>query len=137
MQQQPSLDQHSASSIQALLMTTQRSHRGIPLVELAQGCRALQHSPLVIDMEAARAIGVPVVVLRSPSPAIHRPVFEKLSPREQDVARLVALGLPNSEIARRLGISLGTVKDHVHHSLAKTGMKKRTQLAAALAREGI
>jgi DNA-binding NarL/FixJ family response regulator len=37
-----------------------------------------------------------------------------LSPREREVARLVARGLANKEIARELGLSQGTVKMHVH-----------------------
>jgi DNA-binding NarL/FixJ family response regulator len=37
-----------------------------------------------------------------------------LSAREREVARLVARGLANKEIARELGLSQGTVKMHVH-----------------------
>jgi two-component system nitrate/nitrite response regulator NarL len=38
-----------------------------------------------------------------------------LSPREREVARLVARGLANKEIARELGLSQGTIKIHVHN----------------------
>ena len=41
-------------------------------------------------------------------------VSRLLSPREREVARLVARGLANKEIARELGLSQGTVKMHVH-----------------------
>jgi DNA-binding NarL/FixJ family response regulator len=42
-----------------------------------------------------------------------------LSPREREVARLVAQGLANKEIARELGLSHGTVKLHIHNIFLK------------------
>ena len=56
-----------------------------------------------------------------------------LTERETLVARLVAEGHPNQEIALQLGISLGTVKKHLSRALAKTGSTSRTQLAFRLA----
>ena len=52
-----------------------------------------------------------------------------ISTREIDVARLVAEGLSNKEIARRLHLSVRTVETHVRHMLTKTGLDNRTQLA--------
>jgi DNA-binding NarL/FixJ family response regulator len=52
-----------------------------------------------------------------------------ISTREIDVVRLVAEGLSNKEIARRLHLSVRTVETHVRHVLTKTGMVNRTQLA--------
>jgi predicted ATPase/DNA-binding CsgD family transcriptional regulator len=52
-----------------------------------------------------------------------------LSERETDVVRLVAEGLSNKEIARRLHVSVRTVETHVRHMLTKTGLINRTQLA--------
>jgi DNA-binding NarL/FixJ family response regulator len=54
-----------------------------------------------------------------------------LTAREQEILRLMTTGLSNKEIARRLGISLATTKSHVHNILAKLGVSKRTQAAAA------
>lgn len=50
-----------------------------------------------------------------------RAVLSRLSPRETEVARLVALGSPNKEIARTLGISEKTVHIHRQHVMEKTG----------------
>ncbi len=57
-----------------------------------------------------------------------------LSRREQEVAQLVALGLSNRDIARRLYLSERTVDNHVHHILDKLGFDSRVQVATWLAR---
>jgi DNA-binding NarL/FixJ family response regulator len=48
------------------------------------------------------------------------------------VADLVACGLTNPEIAARLGVSAGTVKDHVSSALRKLGARTRAELAAVV-----
>jgi DNA-binding CsgD family transcriptional regulator len=57
-----------------------------------------------------------------------------LSPREIEVAELVAEGLSNPAIARRLYLSRPTVASHVAHILTKLGFSSRTQIAAWAAR---
>jgi LuxR family maltose regulon positive regulatory protein len=56
-----------------------------------------------------------------------QPLVEPLTAREIDVLRLLALGLPNREIADRLVISLGTVKRHTGNIYGKLGVDNRTQ----------
>ena len=56
-----------------------------------------------------------------------------LSAREMEVARLVAEGLPNPAIARRLYLSRPTVASHVAHILTKLGFASRAQIAAWVA----
>jgi DNA-binding NarL/FixJ family response regulator len=51
-----------------------------------------------------------------------------LSPREREVAFLVARGFANKEIASELGLSLGTVKLHVYHVFLKLGIRRRDML---------
>lgn len=50
-----------------------------------------------------------------------------LTPREEEVLKLVARGLCNKEIAGSLGIALPTVKNHVHGILEKTGVSSRRE----------
>ncbi|GAB3374102.1 hypothetical protein GCM10027431_26380 [Lysobacter rhizosphaerae] len=51
---------------------------------------------------------------------------QPLTRRESDVLRLIGRGLTNKEIARELGLSVATVKHHVHNVLEKLGLPRRT-----------
>jgi LuxR family maltose regulon positive regulatory protein len=62
------------------------------------------------------------------------PTADRLTDRELDVLRLVAIGASNQQIADRLVVSLHTVKKHLTHVLAKLGTTSRTA-AVARARE--
>jgi len=62
---------------------------------------------------------------------------EKLTERETEVLRLLALGKANKEIARALTISETTVKTHVSNILAKLGLSSRTQAALHAVRIGL
>ncbi len=53
-----------------------------------------------------------------------------LSPRELEVARLVAQGLTNKQIGERLFVSERTAENHVQHILVKLGFSNRSQIAA-------
>jgi DNA-binding NarL/FixJ family response regulator len=52
----------------------------------------------------------------------------QLTPRELEIARLVALKLDNQEIATRLAITVGTVKIHLHHVFDKLHVNGRHEL---------
>jgi two-component system, NarL family, response regulator LiaR len=97
--------------------------------ELAEGVRRVHRGesllhPAVAPRVIREAVG--------PSTASAR---EALTPRELDVLRLLARGLPNKLIARELGIAERTVKTHVSSILAKLGVTDRTQAALYAVRE--
>jgi DNA-binding NarL/FixJ family response regulator len=64
-------------------------------------------------------------------------VLDVLSNREQDVLRLLARGLSNAEIASRLSLSQGTVRNYVSAILAKLDVCDRTQAALLALRYGL
>jgi len=67
--------------------------------------------------------------LADQAPGLAAPPVEPLSPREVQVLRLMAEGATNQEIAERLCIAPGTVKNHVTNILGKLGVGDRTQAA--------
>ncbi|MEW6047657.1 MAG: response regulator transcription factor [Bacillota bacterium] len=63
--------------------------------------------------------------------------FSQLTPREREVLALMARGLTNQEIARRLVISEHTVKNHVSNIYRKLGSDDRTRVVLMAIRAGI
>ncbi len=68
----------------------------------------------------------PVLLNNSPPPP---PSLTELTPREKEVLRLIATGATNKEIAQKLYISEGTVKNHVTNILNCLNLRDRTQAA--------
>jgi len=69
------------------------------------------------------------VVHREQNPIAEKPVAA-LTDRERQIMRLVSEGLSNKEIGRRLSLSDGTIKVHLHHIFQKLEIYNRTALAA-------
>lgn len=63
-----------------------------------------------------------------------RALLAELSPREREVARLLALGLSNKEVARELAISENTVHIHRQHVMDKTGTGSAAEMARLILR---
>jgi DNA-binding NarL/FixJ family response regulator len=55
-----------------------------------------------------------------------------LSAREREIAHLVARGLADKDIARRLGISITTVRTHIDHAFRKLNVNNRMTLVHKL-----
>ncbi len=108
---------------------------GIPLAEVLPVPASLTPGvALTVDFAAARELGHEIIILRVAAPAAAPrpdPRLLGLSPREREIAALVAAGLSNKQIAARESIALATVKAHVHHILVKTGLPNRAAIAAA------
>lgn len=62
---------------------------------------------------------------------------ESLTPREIELLRLVAEGLPNKAIAQRLSVSENTVKYHMKNILQKLGVRNRAEAIAQALRAGL
>jgi DNA-binding CsgD family transcriptional regulator len=59
-----------------------------------------------------------------------------LSEREREIVMLIAAGLSNRDVAKRLTLSVRTVESHIYRAMAKTGTTSREQLAALIPRSG-
>ena len=65
-----------------------------------------------------------------------REQFGALTPRELDVARLIAEGMSNEEIAERLVLQPASVRRNVSRILAKLHLRDRVQIAVAWYKSG-
>jgi len=97
--------------------------------ELADGVRRVHRGESLLHPAVA-----PRVIREAVGPGTAS-AREALTPRELDVLRLLARGLPNKLIARELGIAERTVKTHVSSILAKLDVTDRTQAALYAVRE--
>ena len=64
-------------------------------------------------------------------------ITEKLTEREEDVLRLMARGMNNTEIAHQIHLSEGTVRNHVSAIFAKLDVSDRTQAVIIAIRHGL
>ncbi|MGH3664703.1 MAG: LuxR C-terminal-related transcriptional regulator [Egibacteraceae bacterium] len=79
--------------------------------------------------QSLRAADVAAVLGRQPPPDA---LGSQLTAREVEIVRLIDQSLSNREIAQRLGITVSTVKNHVHNVLRKLGARRRGEAAAWL-----
>jgi DNA-binding NarL/FixJ family response regulator len=100
--------------------------------ELLRGIRAAARGDSPLAPKAARTILAARQMSRQPL----RAGDDELSEREREVLVLLASGLANKQIARRLGISEKTVKAHLTHVFRRIGVSDRTQAALWAERNG-
>ena len=100
------------------------------LQELIAAIKAIGEGNSYVDPRVAAAL------LRRRAPS-HVPYTSQLSPRETDIIRLIAQGLSNRDIGRRLVLSEKTVKNHVSRIFSKLHFTARSQAAVHAIRSGL
>lgn len=101
---------------------------------LVDGVRCVAAGESMLAPEITRHLIEQYLARAAPATGDEAAVFTE---RELEVLRLVAAGLSNAEIARRLYLGEGTVKTHVAHILAKAGLRDRTQAVVYAYEHGI
>jgi len=79
-------------------------------------------------MDGIGVLGTNVLQKLAPK---ENPALKTLTPREHDIARLIAQGLPNKDIAAALFLSEGTVRNNIVVIMEKLNVANRTQLGMA------
>jgi DNA-binding NarL/FixJ family response regulator len=116
-----------------------------------QGVRAGAVGYLLKDLPAPKLIETirrvhdgevfiqPEIASRTLRAALHSPgvLVEPLSEREREVLVMLAQGIPNKEIADKLHLAEGTVKNHVSNILGKLQAQNRTEAADIARRRGL
>ena len=102
--------------------------------ELASAIRTVTAGGTLIAPSVARKVVAEFARLTPASPTTAASLPEPLSERELDILKVLAQGHTNKEIAERLHLAEGTVKNYVTSILQKIGARDRTQ-AALRARE--
>jgi DNA-binding NarL/FixJ family response regulator len=88
---------------------------------LAAAIRAVHAGDSILDPAVTQK-----VIRRATYPEVAEPTLtERLTPREREVLRLMTEGAANAEIAERLCLAEGTIKNHVSHILGKLGARDR------------
>lgn len=102
---------------------------------LVSGVRAAASGDALISPEVTVALLERTRSAGSSRPDV--PGVAELTERELDVARLVARGRTNAEIAGELFISLGTVKSHLASIQSRLGARNRVEIAARIWESGL
>lgn len=101
---------------------------------LFKNIQAVQQDEAIVSPEMAAVLMEHVAELAAVSAqhTLEPEAYADLTPRELEVLELVGEGLTNQQIATRLTIEVGTVKNHVHNILSKLDVASREDAAAHL-----
>jgi DNA-binding NarL/FixJ family response regulator len=109
--------------------------KDVASAQLVEAIRATARGESILEPSVAAKVIAEFTRVSSMVPSAHmEQLAEPLSERELEILAWIAGGYSNKEIAGRLFIAEGTVKNHVTHILSKLGVRDRTQ-AALKARE--
>jgi DNA-binding CsgD family transcriptional regulator len=110
-----------------------------PLADLPAPAPPIPNGPISLPQRAVRAISSGPVSAVTADGGASPPwrALAQLTPREQEVAALVARGLTNRQIAAELVITEGTAANHVKHILARLVLDSRVQIAAWAIKRGL
>ena len=112
--------------------------KDVRAAQLAQAVRAVAQGDAVLTPRVTKELiarGAPRALSGAQREGL-RERFGALTPRELDVARLIAEGMSNEEIAERLVLQPASVRRNVSRILAKLHLRDRVQIAVAWYKSG-
>ncbi len=106
----------------------------VPVERLLENVRAVHQDKAIVSPSVAAALMDRIAELSriTSQHQLNPEAYELLTPREREVLGLIGEELTNQEIAERLFIEVGTVKNHVHNILRKLEVNSREEAAAYL-----
>ena len=127
-------------SVQIIIVTvyedTERIYKALRAGACGYLLKRSSSKELVSAIHEVRQGGAPMsreiarkVILSFQEPVATTAEVEGLSPREREILELVAAGLPNKQIASRVGLTDGTVRWHLRHVYNKLHVRSRTEAA--------
>jgi len=105
-----------------------------PIDDLMDAIRAARRGEAVCPRRTTAMLLRRVTALASSRAALDS---QRLTRRELEIAKLVAAGMSNKQIASELQIELPTVKNHVHRVLRKLDVDRRSQVVSRLSEYGL
>jgi DNA-binding NarL/FixJ family response regulator len=105
--------------------------------ELAQAIRTVAGGGALVEPSVARKVLSEFARLAPPARPPEEALSEPLTGREREILALLAEGLSNREIAERLFLAEGTVKNNTSAIFQKLGVRDRSQAALAARRLGL
>jgi DNA-binding NarL/FixJ family response regulator len=147
------LREHDAS-IKVLVLTTYADDRSVidalragargyltkdaSAAEIREALQRVTHGQAAIDPAVQHHLVSAIATGPATAPAGHAPQLPAgLTQREAEVLTLIAQGLSNIEIADRLVVSETTIKSHINHLFAKTGVRDRAQAVTYAYQHGL
>ncbi len=127
-----------------VIILTASEHPEEGLAAIREGARAVVFKRFAVEtlMDAVRSVlggdmWMPPPLQAYIANGLRAAPHESLTPRERDIVRLVAAGLRNAEVARKLFISDETVKTHLNNIFRKLNVRDRVELTLYAMRVGI
>jgi len=127
-----------------VVIVTANEYSDEPLAAMRAGARAVVFKRFAIEtlMTAIAAVSeghvwMPPALQAQLATQLRSPVNQRLTSREREIVRHVALGMRNAEVAKQLFISEVTVKTHLNNIFQKLHLRGRTALALYAIRVGI
>jgi DNA-binding NarL/FixJ family response regulator len=111
--------------------------KDVPSEKLVEAIRGVARGESFLEPSLVNKIITEFARLSPHQPPSSPPLIEPLSERELEILHLLGQGASNKEIADRLVITVGTVKNHLTNIMAKLGVRDRTQAALKAREQGL